>query len=127
MNNETNNKEEYLNNLITLFGKQRDALLVMISDLEKVKIKVDTLFPEQLDNRSVFRFQEKIKAVSELFKSILEIRKEIMKSIKDEIDLRKKVSTDEGDDTYLDDTDIKNLADKVQHVIKIHKKTVNEN
>lgn len=127
MNNETNNKEEYLNNLITLFGKQRDALLVMISDLEKVKIKVDTLFPEQLDNRSVFRFQEKIKAVSELFKSILEIRKEIMKSIKDEIDLRKKVSIDEGDDTYLDDTDIKNLADKVQHVIKIHKKTVNEN
>lgn len=110
--------EELNNELIEQFKEQRIALLQMIQDLERIKVKVETLFPEQLDNRQVYRFQEKVKAVTELFKSILDIRKEIMKSVKDEIELRRKFEGPDNEDDVLNDTDIKKLAEKLEGLMK---------
>jgi len=104
---------EIIDQLLEEYKQQRQALIIMISDLEKVKQKIDILFPEQLDNRNVMRFQEKVKAVSEMFKSMLDIRKEISSSLKNEIEFRRKI-TIEDNKSDDENVDIRDLAKKVE-------------
>ena len=79
-----------IDQLLKEFSEQRDALNKMVDELEAIKSKVDRLFPESIDQRYLRFFNEKVKSATELFKAVLDIRKEIMKSLKDEIELRKK-------------------------------------
>ena len=79
--------DEIYDDLIKEFMSQRNAIKEMINDLEQIKSKIDTLFPQQLDKRYMRFFEEKIKSVTELFKVILDMRKEIIKNTKDEFEL----------------------------------------
>ena len=86
----------------------------MIGDIEKLKDKIDTLLPDQLDARYVRFFEEKVKTATEFFKTLLDMRKEIQKSLKDEIDIRRKIDVVERALGVEDIIDIRNLASKVE-------------
>lgn len=104
-------------NLINEFVEQRNAIKEMIKELEIHKAKIDTLFGKSLDSRYLKFFEERVKTLTELFKIILDMRKEIIKNTKDEFELRRKLSSGEDDD--IDGiVDIKKIADKVERLRK---------
>ena len=109
--------------LIEEFAIQRVELNNMIKDLEKIKAKIDTLFPENLDKRYIRFFEEKMKSLTSLFGTILDIRKEIMKSVKTEFDLRKHLTeiSDNSDDP-LNDFDIDQFDKAISKLKKDHDK-----
>ena len=120
-------------NLIEEFVEQRNSLKKMINDLEEFKVKIDTLLPDKIDKRFIRYFEEKIKVVTELFKAILDIRKEISKITKDEYELRRKLEINDDDEDISDLFDIKKIADRVDKLRKqnilledIEVKTINE-
>lgn len=103
--------------LIDEFKKQRLAIQSMLDDLEKFKNKIDSLLPESLDKRYIRFFEEKIKSVTELFKVMLDMRKEIIKNTKDEFELRRKLNSSD-DDTDIGIFDIKKIAERVDNLRK---------
>jgi len=112
------NEYDIYENLIKEFVDQREAIKLMIADLEKIKEKVNQLFPEQLDKRYIRFFEEKVKSVTELFRVILDMRKEIIKNTKDEFEVRRRLNSAE-DDTDLEGIfDIKKIAEKVDKLRK---------
>jgi len=102
--------------LLKEYQDQRIALKLMIDDLEKIKVKVDTILPERLDNRIARFFEEKIKTITALFQTVLDVRKEILKSVKDEVEIRTKVTL--GDEIEESLEDIRGLAKKVEKLQK---------
>ena len=112
------NEYDIYESLIEEFKAQRTAIKDMITDLEKIKVKIDSLFPEQLDKRYMRFFEEKIKSVTELFKVILDMRKEIIKNTKDEFELRRKLNSSD-DSADIDGLfDIKKIAERVDKIRK---------
>jgi|ADurb_Leu_02_Slu_FD_contig_111_46994_length_16237_multi_3_in_0_out_0_10 hypothetical protein len=108
--------------LLKEFSEQRDALNKMVTELEVIKSKVDRLFPETLDSRYVRFFNEKVQSATELFKAVLDIRKEIMKSLKDEIEMRKKFELKIDDDEELEKlVDVRSLARKIEKINETRK------
>jgi len=107
---------EKVDALLKEYEEQRAALKLMIEDLEKIKAKVDTILPDRLDNRLVRFFEEKIKTITSLFQTMLDVRKEILKSVKDEVEVRTKVNL--GDDLEESLDDIRGLAKRVEKLQK---------
>lgn len=107
-------KDEIILELLSEFKVHRDAIMEMIGDLEKIKVSVDKLIPTQLDARHIRFFEEKIKTITELFKTLLEMRKEIQKSLKEELELRRKIKIGDDDDDLEKHLDIRALATKVE-------------
>jgi hypothetical protein len=107
---------EKVDSLLKEYEDQRVALKLMLDDLEKIKSKVDTILPDRLDNRFVRFFEEKIKTISALFQVVLDIRKEIIKSIRDEVEVRTKINY--GDDIEESLEDIRGLAKRVEKLQK---------
>jgi hypothetical protein len=105
--------EEIINDLLNEFKGHRNAIMLMIADIEKLKAKIDTIIPEKLDARYVRFFEEKVKTATEFFKALLEMRKEIQKSLKDEIELRRKIDVKDRSMGIEDLIDIRKMADKV--------------
>lgn len=108
------NHEDYVSDLLRQFEEQREELKVMVVELEIFKKNLDKLFPEKLDQRYARLFDEKIKVVSEFFKLIVELRKEINKSIKDELEMRRKVNSDGlGKDADDFEVDLQAISKKI--------------
>ena len=107
--------ESKVQQLLGIFEENRTAIMDMITDLEKLKDKLDTIFPETTDARHMRFFEEKVKAISSFFNVLLDMRKEINKSVKDEIEIRRKTEGKE------DDLDIEGLLDIRQATRKIEK------
>lgn len=106
--------EKIVAQLLNEFKNHRDAIMDMIDRLEGIKNQIDRLIPERLDARYVRFFEEKVKSITDLFNSLLDMRKEITKSLKDEIELRRKIDLqDEGKDVG-EIIDIRKLAAKVE-------------
>ncbi len=114
------NIDDYRSNisdeLLGEIKEQREALKLMIVDLELIKNKIDKLFPESLDKRFIRFFEEKVKTATGIFNSILDMRKEITKSLKDEIEIRRKLTG--GIDEDFDNIDIHKLASKIEKLNK---------
>jgi hypothetical protein len=85
---ESNVHDDIIIELLKEFNIHRIEINKMINELEDIRGKVDTLIPTSLDARFMRFFEEKIKSITGLFNSLLDMRKEIAKSIKDEIDIR---------------------------------------
>jgi hypothetical protein len=111
---------EIITNLLSEFQEQREAIKEMIGNLDKIKEKIDALFPESIDKRYVRLFEEKVKAVTALFNTLLDMRKEIVKGVKDEIELRRRLLRDEiGETASLEEIfDIRKIAKKVEQFRK---------
>ena len=123
--------EQIIENLLNEYNDHREAIKSMIVDLEKIRVKVDTILPETLDKRFRFFFEEKIKSITSLFGTLLDMRKEISKSVKDEIEVRRKISKESGGDGNFEDLlDIRKIASRVESLRerseKIKKIAVNE-
>ena len=103
--------------LLVEFKEQRDELKNMVKDVEKLKGHVDLLFPEKIDNRYARLFEEKIKSATGFFNVLLDIRKELIKSLSTEIEVRRKIDT--GDDRDLESLlDVRKIAKKVEQLNK---------
>jgi hypothetical protein len=104
--------ELIIQNLLEDFATQRQALLQMVEDVEILKNDIDKLFPEKLNARYAKFFEDKIKTAVAMFNVLLDIRKELLKTTKDEIDIRRKV-TGKGDLNEL--IDVRKLASKIEN------------
>jgi hypothetical protein len=115
--------EEKFESLIQEYNDQRQALKGMILDLEALRQKIDKLFPQSIDARYAKLFEEKIKTTTELFKAILEMRKELSKSVKEEIELRRKFESDikESDEEVI--VDVRSLAKQIEAINKAERKS----
>jgi lipopolysaccharide biosynthesis protein len=108
---------EHLNiieELIVQFEEQRKAILEMITQLESIKKKIDILIPDTLDKRYLRFFEEKVKTITNLFTTLLEMRKEISKNLKEEIEIRRKIVMKESDFDFESTIDIRKIADKIE-------------
>lgn len=86
---ETNEKIEQL---LIQFANCRQEITEMIKEIEEISKIVKSLFPDKFDTRYRMIFQERVRATTELFKTLLDMRKEIIKSIKDEIEIRRRLN-----------------------------------
>lgn len=107
-------QEEKINSLLLEYDDHRFAIKDMIVDLEKIRSRVDTLIPDQLDARYMRFFEEKIKSITALFNSLLEMRKEIAKSVKDEIDIRRRIKDQNSMIDLEGLLDVRKMADKIK-------------
>jgi myo-inositol-1-phosphate synthase len=106
--------DEKIDSLLKEFDDHREAIKIMVADLERLKLRIDTILPETLDNRYIRFFEEKIKAVTAFFSALLEMRKEIVKSVKDEIEIRRRLRKSDDELDVESMLDIRNLATKVK-------------
>lgn len=104
--------------LLQEYDEHRDAIKVMIKDLEDIKGKIDRIIPTSLEARYVRFFEEKIKTVTALFNALLEMRKEIARSVREEIEIRRKLDKGQSEFEVEDIVDIRKLADKVDEFQK---------
>lgn len=110
--------EEIIQNLLDEFQTQRDALKKMIVDLDLIKKNIDKLFPESLDKRYARFFEEKVKTATGMFNILLDIRKEITKNLKDEIEIRTKLDKKIENEDFESMFNIRDLASKVESLNK---------
>lgn len=113
------NKNEKIQILINELRENRNELKNMIRDLESLKTNLERLFPEKLDNRYRFLFEERLKVATSLFNSILSIRQEINKSINLEANLSLKI--DEEEDDEIAGSRIRELAKAIEERISLPK------
>ena len=105
--------EQKIEKLLLEFDTHRDAINDMIKDLEKIRAKVDLLIPDQLDIRYIRLLEEKVKSITGLFNSLLEMRKEISKSVKDEIEIRRRIKV-KGELENLEDLlDVRSMVNTI--------------
>ncbi len=108
-------QDDIVNELLIEFKEQRVALKSQISELEKLQTKIDSLFPKTLDARYMRYFEEKVKTATALFNALLDVRKEITRSLKDEIELRRRLFViGDGDGSFDDLFDVRVMARKVE-------------
>ena len=107
-------QQEKINSLLTEYDDHRAAIKDMIADLEKIREKIDILIPDSLDNRYIRFFEEKVKSMTGLFTTLLEMRKEIAKSVKDEIDIRRRIKTEDELIDLEDMLDVRSMAARVE-------------
>jgi hypothetical protein len=112
--NEPIRQDEKIESLLGEFLEHRTAIRVLIGDLERIKLTIDRLIPDSLDARYVRFFEEKIKTITSLFTTLLEMRKEISKSVKDEIDIRRRFVS-KGEQQDIEQViDIRAMAKKIK-------------
>ena len=126
-----NIQEQKIDALLNIYDEHRAAIKEMIVDLEKIRERIDTLIPDTLDARYMRFFEEKVKSITALFNSLLDMRKEIAKSVKDEIDIRRRIKNAEGAIDIEDMLDIRSMTTKIddfkREKEKMQKKRMKEN
>ena len=100
--------------LLEEFNVHRAAIKEMIEEMNGIKANIDRLIPTSLDARYVRFFEEKVKSITALFNSLLDMRKEIVKSVREEIDLRRKLDVGDGNYDLENLIDIRKVAEKVE-------------
>lgn len=113
----TDNNELKIQKLLRDFEAQRVALNTMVKDVEDLKKNIDALFPKKLEERYQRFFEEKVKAAMSIFNVLLDIRKELIKSMRDEIEIRRRVKIDSAG-SLEDIFNIRELADSVDKLQK---------
>jgi len=106
-------QQDRIDFLLKEYDDHRDAIRNMIVDLEKIRVRIDTLIPDNLDARYMRFFEEKVKSITGLFNSLLDMRKEIAKSVKDEIEIRRKIKNDDELIDIDDMLDVRSMASKI--------------
>lgn len=115
--------QEQIEELLAEFKVHRDEIKKMIAELAVIKDRVDKLIPATLDARYIRVFEEKVKAMTNLFSTLLEMRKEIAKSLKDEIELRRKMEIKgKWEDLIEEELDVKGMAEKIESFKSTRKK-----
>ena len=117
--------DERFKELLDEYIDHRAAIKAMIKDLEELKESINTLIPKTLDARMARFFEEKVKAITALFSTLLDMRKEIAKSVKDEIEIRRKIGASDDPSEELEKyLDIRKFANKVSSFQREKEKVV---
>lgn len=106
--------DEKVSALLDEFSFHRDEVKKMIDEVDELRQNIDKLIPKKLDARYIRFFEEKVKSMTSFFSTLLDMRKEIIKSIKDEIELRRKLGAADSSINVEDAIDIRSVADKVE-------------
>jgi predicted nucleic acid-binding Zn-ribbon protein len=107
--------DDLVEGLLKEFKAQRDQIKDMVDEVEGLRQQVGQLFPEALDARTRRFLEDKVKAMVAFYNVLLDMRKEISKSIKDELDVRRRLDTDDFDPEDVDSLlDIRELSKKVE-------------
>jgi hypothetical protein len=107
--------DEIVGNLLEEFSIQREQIKEMVAEVEKLRSQVSQLFPDTVDARTRKFLEEKVKTMVGFYNVLLDMRKEITKSIKDELDVRRRMESDDFDPEHLEDLlDIGDLSRKVE-------------
>ena len=110
--------DEKVVELLNEFALHRDEIKKMIVEVDDLRQDIDKLIPKKLDARYIRFFEEKVKSMTNFFSALLDMRKEIIKSIKDEIELRRKLGA-AGDTIDVENAiDIRAVAEKIEQFQK---------
>lgn len=110
--------DEKVSALLDEFAFHRDEVKKMIEEVDELRQDIDKLIPKKLDARYIRFFEEKVKSMTGFFSTLLDMRKEIIKSIKDEIELRRKLGA-AGESIDVENAiDIRAVADKIEEFQK---------
>lgn len=102
--------------LLNKYTSSRQELLEYIKDVDDLRKKIDQIFPKTIDYRTKFLLEEKIKAMSSFFSTLLNIRQEYNRTLKDEISLRQKITDDDNQDSR--DINLRDVADQIDKMQK---------
>ena len=107
--------DEKVEALLANFSTQRNAIQEMIDEVEKLRKQVALLFPDTVDARTRKFLEEKVKTMVGFYNVLLDMRKEISKSIKDELDIRRRLTDEDIDLGDIEELlDVGALAKKVE-------------
>ena len=107
--------DSIVSKLLNEFELQRNEIKDMIIEIEKMRVQVSLLFPETIDMRTRKFLEDKVKTMVGFYNVLLDMRKEISKSIKDELEVRRRLTDDEFDPESIDELlDISELSKKVE-------------
>jgi len=107
--------DDIITKLLNEFELQRNEIKGMITEIEKMRSQVSLLFPETIDMRTRKFLEDKVKAMVGFYNVLLDMRKEISKSIKDELEVRRRLTDDEFDPDSIDELlDISELSKKIE-------------
>ena len=101
--------------LLSQLSESRTDLSDYMSDVDSIRKKVDGIFPTTQDFRNRFVLEEKIKAASSFYSTLLNIRQEYNKTIKEEIEIRRKLGNNDSEDIEVD---VRAVADQVEKMMK---------
>lgn len=118
--------DEKIASLLIEFEEHRHEIKQMIKDLEVIRENINTLLPTNLDKRYLRYFEEKVKSMTNLFNSLLEMRKEIAKSVKDEIEIRRRLEKADEEVDLTDMIDIRKMADQIEDFQKEKERIKNQ-
>lgn len=117
LNNLEQSYDPVIDNLLKEYSDSRKELSRYMESVDGLREKVNSIFPETTDFRNRFVLEEKIKAASSFFSTLLNIRQEYNKSIKEEIELRRKLFTLTQEED-LNEDDIRDIADMIEEHVK---------
>lgn len=107
--------EGLVEGLLDEFKSQRVQIVNMVEEVEGLRKQVALLFPESIDSRTRRFLEDKVKAMVAFYNVLLDMRKEISKSIKDELEVRRRLDTNDVDLEDIDSLlDIRELSKKVE-------------
>jgi len=81
-----------INGLLEQYTIRRSKVEDYIGEMEVLKDKVSSMFPDRVDHRSRVYLEEKIKASASFFQTLLSLTQEYNKSIVTEIDILRKLA-----------------------------------
>jgi len=84
------NENDKINRLLDQFDENRQELKKTISELTELKENVLEMFPKKLDLRNKFILEERLKTLTEFHNVIFKYRQELNRTLKDEIEIRRK-------------------------------------
>ncbi len=94
--------DEQVQELLDEFKAQRNEIKGMVVEIEGLRKKMELLFPESIDARTRKFLEDKVKTMVAFYNVLLDMRKEISKSVKEEMDMRRRLT---DGDLELDDID----------------------
>lgn len=104
-----------IDELLIQLSDSRTELSNYMKDVDGLRKKIDGIFPSTQDFRNKFVLEEKIKAASSFYSTLLNIRQEYNKTIKEEIEIRRKIESSVVDN---EDIDVRSIADQVENHLK---------
>jgi hypothetical protein len=109
-------QDERIDKLLKEFEDHRTEIKKMIAEVEDIRAKIKELLPENLEYRYKMLFEERVKTIVTFFQTILDMRKEITKSIKDELELRRRIGSDDEEVDLEQYLNVSEFAQKVDEM-----------
>jgi len=110
-----------IDGLLQELSASRNELTNYMREFDDLRQKVSAIFPQTTDFRNKFVLEEKIKAASSFYTTLLNIRQEFNKTIKEEIELRRRISPKQKNDEELD---VRSIADQLEQQKKLDSEKV---